>query len=197
MKKIFILCIMLSVAVIITSCKKQEGVGSVNLAETDAPKAAALLKEATDMFNAGNAETAAQKAQVAKRVLETIMGQKREVEITSECPISYIRGDENMIQLAVACKGFQLTQPQNVDGAFDVNTVQFYATMKNVDSKNQDVVTAQGIADTVKNSPVGTKFTGRLQITDNAGILMAAEKGFLSSYSVGFNVKILEIQKAD
>ena len=105
MKRIIILGIMISVALIMTSCKKSTDgeLGPVDFSKTEASKAAALLKEATNQFNSGDETGAAQKALVAQRVLETIMGQDREVVISADCPIEYIRGDESMIQFAVSC----------------------------------------------------------------------------------------------
>ena len=78
---------------------------------------------------------------------------------------------------------------------FIEDTILFNATVAQLDSKNANLVTAASIADQVKGSPAGTKFTAKLQISDDTGLLMEAEDGILSSYNMAFNVKILEIKK--
>ena len=200
MKKIFIVCIILSVALVVASCKGDDEEGSqmgpgADLKITDIKKAASILHEATNLYNSGNKTDAAAKAKVANQGLQTLMNEGREIEIVADCPIKFIQGDENMLQFAFACDGYSMKKPGGARNQFIEDTILFNATVAQLDSKNADLVTASSIADQVKGSPAGTKFTAKLKISDDTGLLMSAEDGILSSYNMAFNVKILEIKK--
>lgn len=198
MKKLSLLCILIVLALCNESCKKEETAGALpplDITKSDAAKVATLLREATELFNAKNAITAGVKADQAQTVFNGAMSPGRKIIISEECPLSYLQGNGSMMLLGLSCNAFLNKRPANVAGTFNEHMMIFVVTSGAGSASQGNRITDTKIADTIKKAPQGTKFTGTLLISD-PGILIEAEEGFLYSYSMSYNVKILDIEKS-
>jgi len=194
MKKLSVLCIIILLGSLYSSCKKDDSDvanATINLSKTDIAKVASLIKEATELFNAGNKIIAATKAEQAKGIFNAVFIPGRKIIISDQCPIKHVYSDDSMIIMTLGCNDFINKQPANRRGAFEENIMIFTVSYNQSGAQATD----KALADKVKKTPAGTTFTGTIQISD-PGVLIEAEDDFISSYSMNYNIKILEIEKA-
>ncbi len=199
MKKVSVVCVMIMMASLYTSCKKDESamrLAPVDIVKSDINKVTPLLMEAVELFNSGNAITASTKADQARQVLNMVLIPGRSVTVSEKCPLKVIAKDDSMILLGISCDGFASKQPANAAGVFNKDLFLFVVTYTLAGDGHRDLITDKATADRITSAAPGSAFTADLQITD-PGYLMEPEAGILSSYSMCYNVKIVDLQVAE
>ena len=104
----------------------------------------------------------------------------------------YLQGDGSMMILGLSCSEFLHKRPAAVLGTFNEHMMLFVVSDGAEADLKGNRITDRKVAESIQKAPQGAKFTGTLLISD-PGILLEADKGYLYSYSMSYNVKVLEI----